>query len=396
MTEPQPWAVPAMRAAARHPVLWSAATLRWGRLRTEWPARRLVHLLLRHGLWDPAFYRGQRPELAAPGLDLLRHYALAGRFQGLWPHPWFDPAWHAARAGARPEDAVLHFLSRPGPNGPAMALRERQLEALGDALPPGRVVVGIVTYDTPPERLARALRSVRVAATEAGAEAGILLLDNGDPSEAEVRRLPGGGNVGFGAGHNRLMATAFTEGAAHYLALNPDSALHPAALGALLRMSHAAGGRALVEALQFPAEHAVGYDPFTFDTPWVSGAGLLIPQEVHTALGGFDEGFFMYCEDVDVSWRARAAGFRTLTCAAAPLFHPTTNRTWSERIGLQFAESALRLGCKWGGTAVAERARAEIERLGGAVPDMSAVPRMADPGGVADFRFDYAWGPERW
>ena len=392
---------PALRLASRHPVLVAVATGRLRQVPAQLRARRLARAVMRAGLWDAAFYGGQVPELA-PGTDLLRHFVQAGCAQGLSPHPSFDPAWYAARAGIPAGDAVRHYLgdgrARGLPPGPRAALRAEQARHLGDALPPGRLGVGIVTYETPPEVLARVLRSVDVAARRAGVGVEVVLLDNGGPSSAAapgVRVLPTGGNVGFGAGHNRLMSDAWGRGAAHYLALNPDAALHPDALGALLRMAHAAGGRALVEALQFPAEHTVPYDEATFDTPWVSGACLLIPRTVHDVVGGFDDGFFMYCEDVDLSWRARVAGLRTLSCPAALLFHPTTDRVLDPVTQRMFLESGLRLAVKWGSDAFAAEARAQLAMRGLAEPDLRGVT-VLDGAGVADFDHGFTFSPGRW
>ena len=43
------------------------------------------------------------------------------------------------------------------------------------------------------------------------------------------------------------------------------------------------------------------------DVEWISGAALLMRRELITQIGAFDEDFFMYCEDVDVCWRAHKA-----------------------------------------------------------------------------------------
>lgn len=41
-----------------------------------------------------------------------------------------------------------------------------------------------------------------------------------------------------------------------------------------------------------------------------SGSGVLCSTSIFRKLGGFDKGFFMYYEDSDLSWRARACGYQ--------------------------------------------------------------------------------------
>ncbi len=42
---------------------------------------------------------------------------------------------------------------------------------------------------------------------------------------------------------------------------------------------------------------------------WVSGAAMMLRRSAYEEAGGFDEGYFMYVEDVDLCWRLRRAGW---------------------------------------------------------------------------------------
>jgi N-acetylglucosaminyl-diphospho-decaprenol L-rhamnosyltransferase len=44
------------------------------------------------------------------------------------------------------------------------------------------------------------------------------------------------------------------------------------------------------------------------EVDWVSGAFMALRRDAVDAVGGFDEGYFMYVEDVDICWRLRQAG----------------------------------------------------------------------------------------
>jgi GT2 family glycosyltransferase len=57
------------------------------------------------------------------------------------------------------------------------------------------------------------------------------------------------------------------------------------------------------------------------DVPAVSGCAFAIRAALFEQLGGFDERFFMYLEDTDLSWRARAAGFRCRYVANSIVYH---------------------------------------------------------------------------
>lgn len=53
----------------------------------------------------------------------------------------------------------------------------------------------------------------------------------------------------------------------------------------------------------------------------VMGAFMLVRRSLFATLGGFDEQFFVYYEDLDFSLRARAAGWKSLFVAGAPAVH---------------------------------------------------------------------------
>lgn len=67
--------------------------------------------------------------------------------------------------------------------------------------------------------------------------------------------------------------------------------------------------------------HSGRYSETIHDVDWVSGACLLHRREVAERLGGLDERFFMYCEDVDFCLRARRAGWTTQHHPGARVLH---------------------------------------------------------------------------
>jgi GT2 family glycosyltransferase/SAM-dependent methyltransferase len=305
-----------------------------------------------------------------------------------------------ARAPAAPAKAAEPPPPEAGPPGLTPALMARQQQALGqDIAPPAlSVTIGVVTYDNPPEALRRCFASAALALRRAGGAGRLLAIDNGAPSGAHegVEWLQSRGNLGFGRAHNLLMEAAFRGGAEIYVAANPDGAFHPDCVAALARMVAAHDGAALVEAAQFPAEHPKAYDPVTLATAWAAGACLAIPRKLFEATGGFDEAFFMYGEDVDLSWRARALGFPVLIAPHALFLHGVTNRPDQPALRRAMLASTVLLARKWWAEDAARQAAAQLADAGGNVPEAAPVPVPPEWRHVADFSHGQSFSEVRW
>ena len=303
-------------------------------------------------------------------------------------------------------DARAHHPEAISDPAPAL-VSKLQDNALGcdiEISPNTNVFVGVVTYDNADTQVNRIVKSASRALEQAGVKTDdrILLIDNGTPSEtvtqgnAAVVHLPSEGNIGFGAGHNRLMKEAFEKGADVYIAANPNGAFHHAAIAAILQMIEAQDKRVLVEAMQFPSEHPKRYDPFTFETPWVSGACLAIPRCAYEELGGFDEGFFMYCEDVDLSWRARANGFVLRMCPRALFLHEVSNRQQDATVLKMIYTSGVRLAQRWGHEKFEKSLTDKLRERGFPPPDDKLVCVPEDWKRHSDFEHDFSFSETRW
>lgn len=57
------------------------------------------------------------------------------------------------------------------------------------------------------------------------------------------------------------------------------------------------------------------------EVAFASGAAMLVKKEVTDKVNLFDEDFFMYCEDTDLSWRMRLAGYRVMYIPESVVWH---------------------------------------------------------------------------
>jgi GT2 family glycosyltransferase len=160
-------------------------------------------------------------------------------------------------------------------------------------------------------------------------------------------------NLGSAGGHNRL---AELGDSSLILISNPDVVVQPDAIFELVSKLTADDRIGVAEAKQLPLEHPKEFNRETLDTSWCSMAFALTQRKLFEDINGFDsDNFFLYCDDVDFSWRARLEGYRTIYVPSAIIFHDkkldSTARWISTPVEDYYsAEAALLLTYKWSRT----------------------------------------------
>jgi GT2 family glycosyltransferase len=175
-----------------------------------------------------------------------------------------------------------------------------------------------------------------------------------------------GRNRGSAGGNNDLFSCAESE---LVLIINPDCYASPSLLARLCDgMRDPRVG--IVEARQVPLEHPKDFDRRTGDTSWASGACMLIRREVIDHIGGFDEeSFFLYCDDVDLSWRTRLAGYRVVYQPTACVFHDKRLDAHGQVVAGEAevyysAEASLMMAWKWSNPDLVEQLRSSLVASG--------------------------------
>jgi N-acetylglucosaminyl-diphospho-decaprenol L-rhamnosyltransferase len=197
--------------------------------------------------------------------------------------------------------------------------------------------VGIVLYKNSRDEIERLLYSVQSNLDSTPIECKVHILDNSpvpldlswvleDLPELDVRVSLHSDNIGFSLGHNALMAECFLDGSTHYMCLNPDGYLLAGAIAEVIEFYLKKNEASLVELICEPVSHPKWYHPVTGETDWISGSAFILNKEAFQKTGGFDPNFPMYCEDVDLSFRAHQAGIGLYVASSAKFYHDISNR----------------------------------------------------------------------
>ncbi|BBZ62014.1 glycosyltransferase family 2 protein [Mycolicibacterium monacense] len=229
------------------------------------------------------------------------------------------------------------------------------------------LVVVTVTY-SPGPHLDRFLATLAHATDR---PVSVVMADNGSTDgapEQAVQRYPNtrllrtGGNLGYGTAVNRAVASLDSERSEFLIVANPDVQWGPRSIdllleaadrwpraGALGPLIRDPDGSVYPSARHLPSlirggMHAV-VGPFWKSNPWtaayrqdraepserpvgwLSGSCLLLRRAAFAEIGGFDERYFMYMEDVDLGDRLGKAGWLNVYVPSAEILHDKGHST---------------------------------------------------------------------
>ncbi len=210
----------------------------------------------------------------------------------------------------------------------------------------------------------------------------------------DVRVMVNSENVGFTRGNNQALAQA--QGRYLFL-LNPDTELRPGALQTLSVYMDAhprvgmvgpklyqADGSPQSSRRRFPTLATAFFEStklqqwfprnriltryYMLDTSddaaqevdWITGSAMFVRREVYGQVGGFDEGFFMYSEELDWCCRAKKVGWQIVYLPSVQIIHhggKSSEQALAQR-DIHFHSSKVRFFRKYRGAFIAELLRA--------------------------------------
>lgn len=163
------------------------------------------------------------------------------------------------------------------------------------------------------------------------------------PADDRIRVIQNVSPKGFGANHNQAFSFCNSQ---FFCVLNPDISFSENPFTLLLQSF--SDGIGLVAPIiknldgeiedsvrRFPSPVSIlrrrlfdyqdGYSyaqgDANFYPEWVGGMCMMFKSSTYSGMGGFDEAYFMYVEDVDICTRLWKAGYKVLVCPGAVVFH---------------------------------------------------------------------------
>jgi hypothetical protein len=307
-------------------------------------------------LFDIDYYLWRNPEVKSSGMNPLAHFILYGANKGFDPHPLFGIKDYADRypdvihAGTDPLSHYLEFGQREKRMSSRALYFSERLSSTDSAIrrvsdgrcnpqPEKPLPVFCVYGASHVEFLQSAVipafanqrtqfplelhflnyKSQETLLTYKGIYSGsITKIVDWSASRPS-------GHLGFGESVNYLFKAV--QPPECFILCNPDSFPMPGCLTSLMN-TYVQEGAGIVEATQWPNAHPKEFVNGTLETPWASGAFDLISSKAFEELGGFDPIYFLYVEDVDLSWRAWIAGYRVLHQPLALCTHATGLHTY--------------------------------------------------------------------
>lgn len=175
----------------------------------------------------------------------------------------------------------------------------------------------------------------------------------------EVLQIHNRRPLGFGANHNQAFAHAETP---FFCVLNPDMRLSDPSLWPQLLAAASRPGAGAVTATLLNADGTEQDNQRALVTPWslfrrrvlrlpeqqvdwYSASFMLLPTRAYRLVGGFDERYHMYCEDVDLCIRLRLAGLSLGRVEATAQHHAQRDSLQRWQPLAWHVKSLLRLWC---------------------------------------------------